>query len=63
LRLQLVRQSPQIANKSKIKLPPKRDFFIDHQPNPLKQGISRNLEQGKNLEASVNFQALGQAKR
>jgi len=63
LRLQLVRQSPQIANKSKTKSSPKHNFFIDHQPNLLKQGISRNHKQGRNLTASVNFQALGQANR
>jgi hypothetical protein len=37
--------------------------IIDQQPNPLKQGISRNHRQEENLKAKGNFQALGQANR
>jgi hypothetical protein len=37
--------------------------IIDKLQNPLNQGISHNPKQGTNFMASVNFQALGQAKR
>jgi hypothetical protein len=36
--------------------------IIDKPSNPLKQGISSNHKPGENLTASINFQALGQAK-
>jgi hypothetical protein len=55
-------QSPRIANKSKTKSSPKHDFFIDHLPNPLNQGIFHNHKQGTNPKASVNFQPMRQAK-
>jgi hypothetical protein len=38
-------------------------FIVDTLPSPLNSSVSLNHKQGINLAASVNFQALGQAKR
>jgi hypothetical protein len=37
--------------------------IIDNSPNPLKQGVSRNHKQGRNLTANVNFQPTRQVNR
>jgi hypothetical protein len=37
--------------------------IIDKPSNPLFPSVSLNHKQGRNHTASVNFQALGQAKR
>jgi hypothetical protein len=47
------------ANNLKINLP----NSVDSLPNPLNSSVSLNHKQGTNFTASVNFQALGQAKR
>jgi hypothetical protein len=50
-----------IKNDNNLKI--NHAFIVDSLPNPLNSSVSLNHKQGTNLEASVNFQALGQSKR
>jgi hypothetical protein len=52
--------APELPTKKEKTLKLFSSNKLDQQPNPLKQGISRNHKQGTNPTASVNFQPMRQ---